>query len=138
MASGEKKAGPPLPPEEELEEEFLRCASGPGGQNVNKTATAVRLTYRFLESRFLSEQAKERLKALCHAEFVSFLARESRSLPENRETARRRLAALLESVRKEPRKRRPTKPTRASKQRRLEAKSRRSAIKSARGKVSMD
>lgn len=138
MASGEKKAGLPLPPEEELEEEFLRCASGPGGQNVNKTATAVRLTYRFLESRFLSEQAKERLKALCHAEFVSFLARESRSLPENRETARRRLAALLESVRKEPRKRRPTKPTRASKQRRLEAKSRRSAIKSARGKVSMD
>ena len=137
MASGEKKAGPPLPPEEELEEEFLRCASGPGGQNVNKTATAVRLTYRFLESRFLSEQAKERLKALCHAEFVSFLARESRSLPENRETARRRLASLLESVRKEPRKRRPTKPTRASKQRRLEAKSRRSAIKSARGKVSM-
>ena len=105
---------------------------------MNKTATAVRLTYRFLESRFLSEQAKERLKALCHAEFVSFLARESRSLPENRETARRRLAALLESVRKEPRKRRPTKPTRASKQRRLEAKSRRSAIKSARGKVSMD
>lgn len=138
MASGEKKAGPPLPPEEELEEEFLRCASGAGGQNVNKTATAVRLTYRFLESRFLSEQAKERLKALCHAEFISFLARESRSLPENRETARRRLAALLESVRKEPRKRRPTKPTRASKQRRLEAKSRRSAIKSARGKVSMD
>ena len=136
--SAEKKPLRGLPPEEELEEEFLRSATGPGGQNVNKTATAVRLTYRFMESDFLSANAKERLRMQCGADFVSFLARESRSLPENREAARRRLAALLETVRKEPRKRRPTKPTRASKERRLESKSRRSAIKSSRGKVSFD
>ena len=136
--AAEKKPLRGLPPEEELEEEFLRSANGPGGQNVNKTATAVRLTYRFLESDFLSANAKERLRMQCGADFVSFLARESRSLPENRAAARSRLAALLETVRKEPRKRRPTKPTRASKERRLESKSRRSAIKSFRGKVSFE
>ena len=68
-------------------------------------------------------------------EFVSFLARESRSLPENREAARLRLAALIASAKKSPRKRRPTKPTRASKERRLSEKSRRSEIKSGRGRV---
>lgn len=138
MATVEKKPFRGLPPEEELEEEFVRSANGPGGQNVNKTATAVRLTYRFMESDFLSANAKERLRVQCNADFVSFLARESRSLPENREAARRRLAALLESVRNEPRKRRPTKPTRASKERRLESKSRRSALKSSRGKIALD
>ena len=124
-----------LPPDEELEEEFVRSASGPGGQNVNKTATAVRLTFRFMESPTLSEEVKARLQALCGADFVSFLARESRSLPDNREAARCRLAALLASAKKVPRKRRPTKPTRASKERRLNAKSRRSEIKSGRGRV---
>ena len=124
-----------LPPDEELEEEFVRSASGPGGQNVNKTATAVRLTFRFMESPTLSKEVKARLQALCGADFVSFLARESRSLPDNREAARCRLAALLASAKKVPRKRRPTKPTRASKERRLNAKSRRSEIKSGRGRV---
>lgn len=138
MADSNEKLLRNLPPEEELEEEFVRSASGPGGQNVNKTATAVRLTYRFMESDFLTEQAKARLQAQCNADFVSFLARESRSLPDNREAARCRLAALLASVKKEPRKRRPTKPTRASKERRLESKSRRSATKASRGKVSYD
>lgn len=124
-----------LPPDEELEEEFVRSASGPGGQNVNKTATAVRLTFRFMESPTLSDEVKERLQTLCGADSVSFLARESRSLPDNREAARRRLAALIASAKEVPRKRRPTKPTRASKERRLNAKSRRSEIKSGRGKV---
>ena len=119
-----------LPPEEELEEEFVRSASGPGGQNVNKTATAVRLTFRFLESPSLSDAVKERLRILCGAE-----ARESRSLPENREAARCRLAALIASAKSVPRKRRPTRPTRASKERRLKEKSRRSEIKAGRGKV---
>ena len=88
-----------------------------------------------MESPTLSEEVKARLQALCGADFVSFLARESRSLPDNREAARCRLAALLASAKKVPRKRRPTKPTRASKERRLNAKSRRSEIKSGRGRV---
>ncbi len=124
-----------LPPEDELEEEFVRSASGPGGQNVNKTATAVRLTFRFMESATLSEDVKMRLQTLCNADFVSFLARESRSLPDNREAARCRLAALIASAKKVPRKRKPTKPTRASKERRLNEKARRSEVKSGRGKV---
>ena len=127
-----------LPPEEELEEEFVRSASGPGGQNVNKTATAVRLTFRFMESAVLSDHVKQKLLDLCGADFVSFLARESRSLPMNRTAARIRLATLLASVKKEKKKRRPTKPTRASKERRLESKQRRSEIKSGRGKVRLD
>lgn len=133
--SGNEKLLNHLPPGEELEEEFVRSASGPGGQNVNKTATAVRLTFRFMESPTLSEGVKLRLQALCNADFVSFLARESRSLPDNREAARCRLAALIASAKKVPRKRRPTKPTRASKERRLNEKSRRSEVKSGRGKV---
>lgn len=127
-----------LPPEEELEEEFVRSASGPGGQNVNKTATAVRLTFRFMESSVLSDHVKQKLLDFCGADFVSFLARESRSLPMNRMAARIRLATLLASVKKEKKKRRPTKPTRASKERRLESKQRRSEIKSGRGKVRLD
>ena len=122
-----------LPPEEELEEEFVRSASGPGGQNVNKTSTAVRLVYKFMESDFLSDSAKERLKSLIGAkDFISILSRESRSLPDNRRSARIRLSNLLAAARKEPKKRKATKPTRASKERRLAEKSRRSEIKSAR------
>lgn len=126
-----------LPPEEELEEEFVRTASGPGGQNVNKTSTAVRLVYRFEESDFLSDSAKERLKQqLGGKDFISILARESRSLPLNREEARIRLSNLLNSVRKEPKKRKATKPTFASKMKRLEKKARRSGIKAGRRSVS--
>lgn len=126
-----------LPPEEELEEEFVRTASGPGGQNVNKTSTAVRLVYRFEESDFLSDSAKERLKQqLGGKDFISILARESRSLPLNREEARIRLSNLLNAVRKEPKKRKATKPTFASKMKRLEKKARRSGIKAGRRSVS--
>jgi len=138
MSDSNEKLLRHLPPDEELEEEFVRSASGPGGQNVNKTATAVRLTFRFMESSALSDHVKEKLQNLCGADFVSYLARESRSLPMNREAARLRLAALLASVKKEPKKRRATKPTRASKQRRLESKARRSDVKASRGKVHPD
>ena len=123
-----------LPPEDELEEEFVRTTSGPGGQNVNKTSTAVRLVYRFMESDFLSEAAKERLKILIGGEkdFISILARESRSLPDNREAARIRLSNLLKSALKVPKKRKPTRPTRASQEKRLAKKARRSEIKAGR------
>lgn len=122
-----------LPPEEELEEESLRTASGPGGQNVNKTSTAIRLVYRFRESSFLSDSAKERLTTMLGGkDFISILAREYRSLADNRRAARQRLANLLEAARKEPKKRKPTKPTRASRQRRLAEKARRSELKAGR------
>ena len=133
--SGNEKLLKHLPPAGELEEEFVRSANGPGGQNVNKTATAVRLTFRFMESTVLSDEVKQRLRALCNADFVSFLARESRNLPDNREAARCRLAALIASAKQVPRKRRPTKPTRGSQERRLSGKFRRSEIKAGRGKV---
>ena len=103
--SGNEKLLKHLPPAGELEEEFVRSANGPGGQNVNKTATAVRLTFRFMESTVLSDELKQRLRALCNADFVSFLARESRNLPDNREAARCRLAALIASAKQVPRKR---------------------------------
>ena len=123
-----------LPPEEELQEVFVRTASGPGGQNVNKTSTAVRLVYRFMESDFLSDTVKARLQALLGGdkEFISILARESRSLPANREAARERLSNLLKTAFKEPKKRKATKPTKASIEKRLAKKSRRSEIKAGR------
>ena len=123
-----------LPPEEELEEDFVRTASGPGGQNVNKTSTAVRLVYRFMESDFLSDEVKERLQALIGGDkdFISILARESRSLPANRESARERLSNLLKTALKPPKKRKATKPTRASREKRLAQKARRSEIKAGR------
>ena len=123
-----------LPPEEELEEVFVRTASGPGGQNVNKTSTAVRLVYRFMESDFLPDTVKERLRNILGGDkdFISILARESRSLPVNRESARVRLSNLLKTALKEPKKRKATKPTRASKERRLAQKARRSEIKAGR------
>jgi ribosome-associated protein len=128
-----------LPPDEELEEEFVRTASGPGGQNVNKTSTAVRLVYRFIDSSFLTDSAKERLQLMLGGkEFVSILARESRSLPMNREEARIRLSNLLTAAKKEPKKRKATKPTKASQERRLAGKARRSGIKAGRRNVSSD
>ena len=112
----------------------MRTASGPGGQNVNKTSTAVRLVYRFMDSDFLSDEVKERLQALLGGDkdFISILVRESRSLPANRESARERLSNLLKTALKVPKKRKATKPTRASKEKRLAQKARRSEIKAGR------
>lgn len=127
-----------LPPEEELQEEFVRTASGPGGQNVNKTATAVRLVFCYMESNFLPEHAKERLKnQLGEKSVISILARESRSLSDNRREARIRLSNLLAAAVRIPKKRKPTKPTKASCRRRLEKKTRRSEIKENRRSCSL-
>lgn len=127
-------------PEEFLREEFYRPASGPGGQHVNRTETGVRLRFFFRACPVLSEGWKSRLAQAAGAgpddESIVILSRRSRSLRQNREEALRRLRELLNKTRRAPVPRRPTKPTRASKERRLASKSRRSALKRSRSSVS--
>ncbi|MBV8502186.1 MAG: aminoacyl-tRNA hydrolase [Paucibacter sp.] len=127
------------PPEDELEFSFVR-AQGAGGQNVNKVASAAHLRFDVRTSS-LPEPVKERLLALndqrINAEGVLVIkAQEHRSQEMNRAAAVQRLIELVASVAKPPKKRRPTKPTLASKQRRLTGKAVRSGIKAGRGKVS--
>ena len=137
-----EKGEGPLPPDSEMEEEQIRPASGPGGQHVNRTACAVRLSYRFEGSSFLSDSAKERLRNMAASRIsegvISFVAKEYRSLSDNRRAARARLSALLSAAKKQPKKRKATRPTRASKERRLNSKSVRSKIKASRSASTQD
>ena len=139
--TGRPRLSPLLPeiPEEFLREEFYRPASGPGGQHVNRTETGVRLRFFFRACPVLSEEWKNRLARAAGAgpddESLVILSRRSRSLRQNREEAFRRLRQLLEQTRRAPAVRRPTKPTKASKERRLASKSRRSALKRSRSSV---
>lgn len=114
-------------PDHELQLEFMLSA-GPGGQNVNKTSTAVRLTLVFARAASLPEHLRERLQSKLGSS-VSVTAREHRTQYLNRRSAEEKLARLLENALRERRKRRPTRPTAASVARRLAAKSRRSAVK---------
>jgi ribosome-associated protein len=121
--------------DDELEERFVR-ASGPGGQNVNKVSSAVELRFNVVASS-LPERVKQRLAALAgsriNADGVLLIdSREHRTQGQNREAARERLVQLLQEAAKRPKKRRPTKPTRASKEKRLESKTKRARIKRAR------
>lgn len=129
-------------PENEIQEEFLCAAAGPGGQHVNRTATAVRLIFHAEQSQILSESAKQRLYHLAGSKAadgtVSILVKDSRSLAMNRDLARERLAELIAKALTEPRKRKKTKPSKASKERRLKAKSVRSKIKSERSSRHFD
>jgi ribosome-associated protein len=124
--------------ERELEERFVR-ASGPGGQNVNKLATAVELRFDLNRSS-LPDDVKARLVALAGSRMTSdgvllVDSREHRTQLMNREAARARLVAMIQAAAVRPKRRRPTKPGRAAKERRLVGKKQRAEVKTGRGRT---
>jgi len=123
-------------PEEEFAEEYVRPSSGPGGQHQNKTENGVRVQWNVAETAVLTEAQKERLRLLAapymQGDLLVVMERSCRSLARNREHARERIRELALAALPEPKKRRPTKPTRASRERRLKEKAVRSRIKALR------
>ena len=130
---------PPTIPDEELQESFVR-ASGPGGQNVNKVSTAVELRFNVRHSPSLPPSIRARLVRLAGRRLTKdgvlvIRADRFRTQEQNRADARQRLAELIEEAAIEPKPRIKTRPTKASKERRIEGKTRRSVVKKGRGKV---
>ncbi len=135
-----KAEWPPLP-EEALEEKFL-AATGPGGQNVNKVATAVQLRLDVF-ALGLHPEVYARLKTLAGSRWTNdgeiiVTARGHRTQDANRQEARERLAELVGKAHVRPAKRRATKPSKAAKAKRVDEKKGRGAVKAARSKVRLD
>ena len=119
--------------EREIKEEFVR-SSGPGGQNVNKVSTAVKLRFDVVKSPSLPEDVRERLlrlggKRITEKGVLVIDARRFRTQERNRQDAINRLVALIKEASVKPKFRKKTKPSRASKQRRLVQKHQRSEVK---------
>ncbi|EKE78021.1 alternative ribosome rescue aminoacyl-tRNA hydrolase ArfB [Gallaecimonas xiamenensis] len=117
-------------------------AQGAGGQHVNTTDSSVLLKFNFEDSKSLPDHYKEGLRRmsshLVHGPLVVIKAQEHRSQHMNREVALERFKALMEQAGHRPKVRRATRPTRASKERRVKAKKGRGEVKAARGKVRLD
>ena len=129
-------------PDTDLSFAFVR-ASGPGGQNVNKVSSAVQLRFDMQGSTALSDAVKNRLRALAGRRVtddgaILIIARNQRSQDHNRREALERLAELIQRALVVPKTRRATKPTRASRERRLDTKSRQQQTKQRRKKVRWD
>jgi ribosome-associated protein len=128
--------------ERELEERFVR-ASGPGAQNVNKVSTAVELRFDVDRSASFPEGVRERVSRLAGRRFsdegiLVIRGDRFRTQERNREDARERLAQLIRQAAVVPKRRVPTKPSRAAKERRREEKARRSRVKRLRGSGHLD
>jgi ribosome-associated protein len=122
--------------DDELEERFVR-SSGPGGQNVNKVASAVELRFDVAKSS-LPADVKDRLLAIAGNRItvdgvLLIDSREHRTQTQNRDAARARLVALLQHAAKRPKRRRPTRPSAAARETRIRSKKHRGEIKKARG-----
>ena len=124
-------------PDDELEWKFIR-APGPGGQNVNKVSSAVQLRFLLPLNTSLPVSVRNRLRAMAGQKLnddgtILFAARSERSQEQNRRAAGERLIALIQTAMIEPKIRKKTRPTKASKERRIDSKKRRSSTKQGRG-----